>query len=100
MNIISDDIMWDFLYDILSNYKKEDPIASKLVKLSCDYLTNTYNGEISTEDICDSVLACFDYYNDYIKEKNMQLKQITKSEYDMTVLMLNAAIGLILEERQ
>ena len=100
MNVISDDKMWDFLYDILSNHKKEDPVTSKFVKLSCDYLTNEYDGELSTEDICDSVLGCFDYYNDYVKEKNMQLKQITKSEYDMTILMLNAAIGLILEERQ
>ena len=97
MNKLSDDVMWDLLFNVLSNHETGSPIASKLVRSSCDYLTNNNDGEISTEDICDSVLGLFDYYNDYIKERNVNLQLITQSEYDMTVLMLNAAINLILE---
>ena len=97
MNQLSDDIMWDLLFDVLSDHEIGTPIASKLVKSSCDYLTiNSENG-MSTEDICDSVLGLFDYYNDYIKERNIKLQPITQNEYDITVLMLNAAINLILE---
>ena len=55
---------------------------------------------MSTEDICDSVLGFFDYYNNYIDERNVEMHKITQNEYDMTVLMLNSAINLILEERQ
>lgn len=99
MNVLSEDVMWDLLFDVLSNHQTGDPIASKIVKSSCNYLSNNCEDGLSTEDICDSVLGCFDYYNDYIKERNVNMQPITKNEYDMTVLMLNAAINLILEEK-
>lgn len=101
MNKISDDVMWDLLFDILSNHNHGEPIASKLVKSSCDYLVSKNSQEeLSTEDICDSVLGFFDYYNNYVEERNVKMQKITQNEYDMTVLMLNAAINLVLEERQ
>lgn len=100
MNQLSDDTMWDLLFDVLSDYEKGTPITSKLVKVSCDYLTNNSNDGMSTEDICDSVLGFFDYYNSYVDERNVEMHKITQNEYDMTVLMLNSAINLILEERQ
>lgn len=100
MNQLSDDIMWDLLFSVLSDYEKGTPIISKLVKVSCDYLTNNSNDGMSTDDICDSVLGFFDYYNNYIDERNVEMHKITQNEYDMTVLMLNSAINLILEERQ
>ena len=100
MNQLSDDTMWDLLFDVLSDYEKGTPSTSKLVKVSCDYLTNNSNDGMSTEDICDSVLGFFDYYNNYIDERNVEMHKITQNEYDMTVLMLNSAINLILEERQ
>lgn len=97
MNKLSDDVMWDLLFNVLSNHETGSQIASKLVKSSCNYLTNNNDGKISTEDICDSVLGLFDYYNDYVKERNVNLQLITQSEYDMTILMLNAAVNLVLE---
>lgn len=100
MNQLSDDVMWDLLFDVLSNYETGAPIASKLVRSSCDYLTENNEKEISTEDISDSVLGLFDYYNDYVKEHNVNMQLITQNEYDMTVLMLNSAINLILEGKQ
>ena len=100
MNQLSDDTMWDLLFNVLSDYEKGTPIASKLVKVSCDYLTNNSKDGMSTDDICDSVLGFFDYYNNYIDERNVEMHKITQNEYDMTVLMLNSAINLILEERQ
>lgn len=100
MNKISDDVMWDLLFDILSNHSAGQPIASELVRSSCNYLTKNSQEELSTEDICDSVLGFFDYYNNYVEERNVKMKKITQNEYDMTVLMLNAAINLVLEERQ
>lgn len=100
MNQLSDDTMWDLLFNVLSDYEKGTPITSKLVKVSCDYLTNNSSDGMSTDDICDSVLGFFDYYNNYIDERNVEMHKITQNEYDMTVLMLNSAINLILEERQ
>lgn len=97
MNKFSDDVMWDLLFNVLSEHETGSPIASKLVRSACDHLTANNDGIISTEDICDSVLGLFDYYNDYVKERNVKLHLITQDEYDMTILMLNAAIGLVLE---
>lgn len=97
MNVLSDDEMWNLLFEVISNHQAGEPVASKIVKSSCNYLTNNCKDGLSTEDICDSVLGCFDYYNSYVKERNVDMQLITKNEYDMTVLMLNAAINLILE---
>lgn len=98
MNLISEDVMWDLIFNIILDHKSGDPIASKIVRASCDYLSKNVKDGCSTEDICDSVLSCFDFYNDYVDQKNIDLKKISKPEYDMTVIMLNAAINLILEE--
>lgn len=97
MNKLADDVMWDLLFDILSEHKAGEPIASKLVRSSCNYLTKNSHDGISTEDICDSVLGLFDYYNKYIEERSVNLQPITKDEYDMTVLMLNAAVFIVKE---
>ena len=97
MNKLTDDVMWDLLFDVLSEHKTGEPITSKLVRSSCNYITKNSKDGMSTDDICDSVLGLFDYYNNYIEERGVNLQPITKDEYDMTVLMLNAAIFIVKE---
>ena len=99
MNLIKESAMWDILYSIVSSYTTGTPIASKFVRQICDFITQNAEGPVATEDIRDSVFAGFDYYNSYVKERSIELPLISREEYMMTELMLNAAIELVLEGR-
>ena len=99
MNLIDEDTMWDILYEVVSSHKDGNPVASNFVRKICNYITENTKESVATEDIRDSVFAGFDYYNSYVKEKQIKLPLISSDEYQMTELMLNAAIELILEGR-
>jgi len=96
MNLISEDVMWDIMYDIISSYQEGDSISAAFVKKICDYITNETEGYISADDIYESISSGFDYYNSYIREKSINLPSISEQEYMSTKLMLEAAIDLVM----
>lgn len=47
---------------------------------------------IDTQDIYDNTKECFDFYNAFIKEHNLELPLIPSEHYDLVVEMCNKAI--------
>lgn len=91
--ILLDDVeMANIIFLTIQQHKVgENKIVTDLIKTS---LKKIQKKDIQdTQDICDTVIECFDFYNDFVKEKNMNLPLIQESSYDMIVTLLNNIIG-------
>ena len=82
------------------NEKPGEQTAMTLMRKCCGKIAEKAIGPIDTQEICDDVLECMDYYNDFVNEKNMNLPIIGENYYNLVVVVLNALMGEILNERK
>lgn len=97
--VLTENDMYNIIFQTIQQ-KPKDKTAMVLMRNACDMIVKKNKGLIDTQEICDDMLNCFDYYNDFIKEKNMNLPVIGETYYNMVVVVLNALIGEILNEKE
>lgn len=96
--VLTEDDMFNIVFATIQQ-KPGEKTALELMRNTCQAITDKAQGGIDTQEICDDVLNCFDYYNDFINDKNLNLPVIGETYYNMVVVVLNALIGEILNER-
>lgn len=80
----------------IRDYKpNENDIAILIVEKVCNQISKTVDTQIDTQDIYDEVAECFDFYNDFIKERNVDLKEIDDGFYELVKEYLNIIVGEI-----
>ena len=52
-------------------------------------LIDSINQPTDTQEIYDIIIECFDFYNDFIKEKNINLKPIEDGFYELVEIYIN-----------
>lgn len=55
-------------------------------------LINLIDNQIDTQEILDETLEIYDFYNEFIEEKNINLKTIESQWYDLVELYLNEIV--------
>lgn len=55
-------------------------------------LINSIDNQIDTQEILDETLETYDFYNEFIEEKNINLKTIESQWYDLVELYLNEIV--------
>ena len=55
-------------------------------------LINSMDNQIDTQEILDETLETYDFYNEFIEEKNINLKTIESQWYDLVELYLNEIV--------
>lgn len=96
--VLNENDMYNIIFKTIQQ-KPGELTAMTLMRNACQAITDKVEGNIDTQEICDDVLNCFDYYNDFIKEKNMNLPVVGETYYNMVVVVINALVGEILNER-
>lgn len=70
----------------------ENDIAILIVQKVSNQLSTLVNEQFSTQDIYDEVVECFDFYNDFVNEKNIDLKTIDDGMYELVLQYLNMIV--------
>ena len=70
----------------------ENDIPILIVEKVCNQIPNSVDNQISTQDIYNEVEECFNFYNDFIKEKNVNLKTIEEGYYELVKEYLNIIV--------
>lgn len=70
----------------------ENDIAILIVEKVSNQIINSVSDEFSTQDIYNEVAECFDFYNDFVKEKNIDLKIIEDGFYELVSQYLNIIV--------
>lgn len=98
MVLTEDDIFNIVFYTI--QQKPGEKTATTLMRNVCQGIVDKNKGMIDTQEILDDVINCFNYYNDFVEEKKMNLPIIGETYYSMAEITLNAAIGEILNDSE
>lgn len=92
--LLTDVEMANIVFIAIQNYKNnENKIVTDIISLSLKKINQKEVYIKDMQDVCDTLMECFDLYNAFVKEKNMNLPLIQESSYDMVVVLLNNAIG-------
>lgn len=78
---------------IQQNKGNENKVATNIVGLVVKQILKKQIAIESTQDICDIVFDCFDLYNSFINEKNIDSPLIDDGSYDLIVDVLNNIVG-------
>lgn len=67
----------------------ETDIAILIVEKVSNQIIESVSTQFSTQDIYDEVIECFNFYNDFVTEKNIDLKKIDENIYEFVRIQLN-----------
>lgn len=97
VELLTDVDMANIIFLTIQKHNGSNTIATDIVDLVVQKMIAKKDSIDSTQDICDTILECFDLYNAFINEKNMDLPCINDESYDLVVDVLNNIIGEMIE---
>lgn len=93
MSLLSDEEKFSIVLASIRDYNEgENDIPILIVEKISKQLIDSINNQIDTQDILDEVIECYNFYNDFIEQKNINLKTIPEEWYDLVELYLNQVI--------
>lgn len=91
--ILTDQQRMVLILNTIKQYNKdENDIGILLVQNVSKMLSDIIDTPITTEDIFYEIEESFDFYNDFIKDKNVDLPLIKEEMKDVVVYYLNTII--------
>lgn len=70
----------------------ENDIPILIVEKISKQLIESVDNQITTQDIYDEVEECFNFYNDFIENKNVDLHKIDDGFYELVKTYLNMIV--------
>lgn len=93
MSLLSNEEKFSIVLASIRDYKEgENDIAILIVEKISKQLIDSINYQIDTQDILDEVIECYNFYNDFIEQKNVNLKTIPKEWYELVEIYLNEIV--------
>ena len=93
MSLLSDEEKFGIVLASIRDYKEgENDIAILIVEKLSKQLINSINNQIDTQDILNEVIECYNFYNDFIEQKNVNLKTIPEEWYELSEIYMNQVV--------
>ena len=91
--LLSDEEHFAIILSAIRDYTPgENDIAILIVEKVSTQLSSLVDKQFSTQDIYNEVAECFDFYNDFVREKKLDLKQIDDRLYELVMQYLNIIV--------
>lgn len=91
--LLSDEEHFAIILSAIRDYTPgENDIAILIVEKVSTQLSSLVDKQFSTQDIYNEVAECFDFYNDFVREKKLDLKQIDDGLYELVMQYLNIIV--------
>lgn len=91
--LLSDEEHFAIILATIRDYEEgKNDIPILMVEKICKHLLNSVDKQIDTQEIYDEIIECFSFYNDFIKEKDVDLKTIPEEFYDLVELYINEIV--------
>ena len=93
MSLLSDEEKFSIVLASIRDYNEgENDIPILIVEKISKQLIDSINNQIDTQEILDEVIECYNFYNDFIEQKNINLKTIPEEWCDLVELYLNEIV--------
>lgn len=73
----------------IRNYSQGKDIYTLITEEACRIILLNVDNKISTQDIYDEIVECFNFYNIFVTEKKMDLPIIPDEAYELVLAYLN-----------
>lgn len=91
--LLTDEEHFTIILSAIRDYQPgENDIAILIVEKVSKQIINSVDKEFSTQDIYDEVEECFNFYNDFVKEKKIDLKTIDDGFFELVKEYLNIIV--------
>ena len=91
--LLSDEEHFSLILEAIRDYTPgENDIGILIVEKVSTQLRKLVSKQFSTQDIYDEVAECFDFYNDFVREKQIDLKTIEEGMYELVMEYLNMIV--------
>lgn len=91
--ILSDEEHFTIVLSAVRDYQEgKNDIPILIVEKVTNQIKESLNRQIDTQDIYDEIVEVFDYYNDFIDKKGVDLKKIQDDFYEVTKEYLNQIV--------
>lgn len=92
--LLSDDERLEItLGTILEHNEGLNDVPMIIIDRACKQIIKSVNKQIDTQEIYDEIIECFDYYNDFVTEKDIaDLPIVDEGFYKLCEVFLNDAI--------
>lgn len=93
MSLLSDEEKFSIVLASIRDYNEgENDIPILIVEKISKQLIDSINNQIDTQDILDEVIECYNFYNDFIEQKNVNLKIIPPEWYELSEIYMNQVV--------
>lgn len=93
MSLLSDEERFGIVLASIRDYNEgENDIPILIVEKLTKQLIDSINHQIDTQDILDETIECYNFYNDFIEQKNINLKTIPEEWYELSEIYMNQAV--------
>ena len=95
--MLNDNDYFKMVLEVLKDNSTSSEVSKNLCFKVFTRISEKIGGEriIDTQEICDDVLACFNYYNDFVGSKNIDVALIEEKDYDIVVEGINFAVEVM-----
>lgn len=91
--ILSDEEHFTIVLSAVRDYQEgKNDIPILIVEKVTNQIKESLDKQIDTQDIYDEIVEVFDYYNDFIDKKGVDLKKIQDDFYEVTKEYLNQIV--------
>ncbi len=95
--MLNDNDYFKMVLEVLKDNSTSFDVSKELCSKVFEKIGDNLNpGDVvDTQEICDDVLNCFNYYNDFVTSKNIDVALIEESEYNNVVMGINFAVEVL-----
>ena len=91
--LLSDDERFIIVFSAIRDYEPENTdIGILIVEKVSNQILNCVDNQITTQEIFDEIIETFNYYNDFVREKDIDLKLIPDEMVDLVEYYMNEVI--------
>lgn len=91
--ILSNEEHFTIVLSAVRDYQEgKNDIPILIVEKVTNQIKESLDKQIDTQDIYDEIVEVFDYYNDFIDKKGVDLKKIQDDFYEVTKEYLNQIV--------
>jgi hypothetical protein len=92
--LLSDEQRFLIVLSSIRDYKAgENDLGILIVEKVTNEILNCVDNQITTQEIFDDIIETFNYYNDFVKEKNIDLKPIPEEMGILVEYYMNEVVN-------
>lgn len=92
--LLSDEEHFTIILSAIRDYEKgKTDVAILIVEKVTNQIISCVKDNFTTQDVFDEIVEVFNFYNDFINEKNIDMKSIPSEMIDLVEVYINEVIN-------